>query len=88
MKTVSVTLLFGLLFLLAGCVEPPEEQIISEKVASEEWLADGVVGENEYSRTMVVAAPARPGYSGGEMEISWRNDDEHLFMALRGETSG
>ncbi len=88
MKTVSVTLLIGLLFLLSGCVEPPEEQIISEKVASEEWVPDGVVGENEYSRTLVVACPARSGYSGGEMEISWRNDKENLYMALKGETSG
>jgi hypothetical protein len=88
MKTASVTLLIGLLFLLAGCVEPPEEQIISEKVASEEWAPDGVVGENEYSRTMVVAGPARSGYSGGEMEISWRNDGGYLYMALKGETSG
>ena len=88
MKKASVTLLIGLLFLLAGCAEPPEEQIISEKVASEEWAPDGVVGEGEYSRTMVVTGPARSGYSGGEMEISWRNDDENLYMALRGETSG
>lgn len=88
MKTAPVTLLIGLLFLLAGCVEPPEEQVISEKVASEEWVPDGVVGESEYSRTMVVAGTARSGYSGGEMEISWRNDDENLYMALRGETSG
>ncbi|MDD2638799.1 MAG: DUF2202 domain-containing protein [Methanothrix sp.] len=37
---------------------------------------------------MVVVGPARSGYSGGEMEISWRNDQEHLYMALRGKTSG
>jgi hypothetical protein len=88
MKTASLTLLIGLLFLLAGCVEPPEEQTISEKVAYEEWAPDGVVGENEYSRTLVVVAPARSGYSGGEMEISWKNDDGYLYMALKGETSG
>jgi hypothetical protein len=88
MKTASVTLLIGLLFLLAGCAEPPEEQVISEKVASEEWVPDGVVEDGEYSRTMVVAGFPRSGYSGGEMEISWRNDGENLYMALRGETSG
>ena len=88
MKAASLTLFVGLLLILSGCVEPPEEQIISERMASEEWVPDGVVGENEYSRTMVVAGPARSGYSGGEMEISWKNDQEHLYMALRGETSG
>ncbi|MGC9515594.1 DUF2202 domain-containing protein [Methanocrinis sp.] len=88
MKTAYTALLIGFFFVLSGCVEPPQEQIISERVASEEWAADGVVGEGEYSRTMTVAAPARSGYSGGEMEISWRNDGENLYMALSGETEG
>jgi hypothetical protein len=88
MKSASLTLSIGLLFVLSGCVETPEEQIISERVASEDWAPDGVVRENEYSRTMVVVGPARSGYSGGEMEISWRNDQEYLYMALRGKTSG
>jgi len=88
MKSFYATLLIGSLLILSGCVEPPEEQIISEKVASEEWVADGVVGENEYSRSMVLVGPAKSGYSGGEMEISWGNDQENLYMALKGETSG
>lgn len=88
MKSVHIALLIGSLLLLSGCAEPPEEQMVSEKVASEEWVADGVVGENEYSRSMVLVGPAKSGYSGGEMEISWRNDQENLYMALKGETSG
>jgi hypothetical protein len=88
MKSASLTLSIVLLLILSGCVETPGEQIISESVASEDWAPDGVVRENEYSRTMVVVGPARSGYSGGEMEISWRNDQEHLYMALRGKTSG
>jgi len=88
MKAAPITLLIGLLLVFSGCVESPEEQIVSEKVTSEEWASDGVVGVGEYSRTMVLAGPARSGYSGGEMEISWRNDQEYLYMALKGETAG
>jgi len=88
MKTAYTMLLIGFFLVLSGCVEQPEEQRISERVASEDWAADGVVGEGEYSRMMTVVAPARSGYSGGEMEISWRNDGENLYMALSGETEG
>jgi len=88
MRESPAALLIGLLVLLSGCVEPPEEERISERVASEAWAADGIVGENEYSRTMVLIGPSRSGYSGGEMEISWRNDQEHLYMAMKGRTEG
>ena len=88
MKFSTSALLMGLLLVLSGCLEPPEGQLVSEKVASEEWSADGIIGDNEYSRTMVLVGPSRSGYSGGEMEISWRNDDEHIYMALKGETPG
>ena len=88
MKSVYATLLIGALLVLSGCVETPEKQMVSEKVASEEWVANGVVGENEYSRSIVLVGPAKSGYSGGEMEISWRNDQENLYMALKGETFG
>jgi len=32
--------------------------------------------------------PARQGYTGGEMEISWKNDREYLYMALNGTAKG
>ncbi|MDD4163217.1 MAG: DUF2202 domain-containing protein, partial [Methanothrix sp.] len=30
----------------------------------------------------------RQGYSGGDMEISWKNDQEYLYLALNGSTDG
>lgn len=78
----------GFFVLLSGCVQPPEGGTISERVASEGWSADGMVGENEYSRTILLMGPARSGYTGGDLEVSWRNDQEHLYMALKGRTEG
>ena len=78
----------GFFVLLSGCVQPPEGGTISERVASEGWSADGMVGENEYSRTILLMGPARSGYSGGDLEISWRSDQEHLYMALKWRTEG
>jgi hypothetical protein len=37
---------------------------------------------------MLLQSPARQGYSGGEMGISWRNDQEYLYIALNGSTDG
>lgn len=59
-----------------------------EMAASEEWKPDGVVGENEYARSMVLHGQAKQGYTGGRMEISWKNDQEFLYMALNGSTNG
>lgn len=59
-----------------------------ETIATGEWKADGIVGESEYSRSMLLQAPARQGYSGGDMEVSWKNDDEYLYLALNGSTDG
>jgi len=88
MKASSSVLLMGFFVLLSGCVQPPEGGTISERVASEGWSADGIVGENEYSRTILLMGPARSGYTGGDLEVSWRNDQEHLYMALKGRTEG
>jgi hypothetical protein len=88
MKLAYKMLLIGFLLVLSGCIEPPVEPIISEKAATEEWKADGIIGENEYARSMVLVALSRSGYSGGRMEISWKNDQEHLYMALKGDTKG
>ncbi len=52
------------------------------------WKADGIVGESEYSRSMLLHGPARQGYSGGEMGISWKDDGEYLYLALNGSTDG
>ncbi len=88
MRPGFIALLLSLLVLLSGCIQPQEEPKVSEKVVSEEWNPDGIVGENEYSRSMVLSSPAKQGYSGGEMEIFWKNDQEHLYMALKSATDG
>lgn len=88
MRPGFIALLLSLLVLLSGCIQPQEEPEVSEKVASEEWKPDGIVGENEYSRSIVLSSPAKQGYSGGEMEVSWKNDQEHLYMALKSTANG
>jgi hypothetical protein len=88
MRPGAIVLLLPFLVLLSGCIQPQEEPQVSEKAVSEEWKPDGLVGENEYSRSMVLSSPAKQGYSGGEMEISWKNDQDYLYMALKGRTDG
>jgi hypothetical protein len=88
MKPIYITLIIGLLLFSSGCIQPKEAPVVAEKEATEEWKADGVVGVNEYSRSMLLQSPARQGYSGGDMEISWRNDQEYLYLALNGSTDG
>lgn len=83
-----VLLLSVLLLLLSGCIQPEKPAVVAEKEATEVWKADGVVGESEYSRSMLLHGPARQGYSGGDMEISWKNDQEYLYLALNGSTDG
>jgi hypothetical protein len=92
MKPILVALLLGLMLFISGCIqpqEPPAESAsVVTKTATEEWKADGVVGESEYSHSMLLQSPARQGYSGGEMIVSWRNDDEYLYLAMNGSTDG
>ncbi|MDD4163486.1 MAG: hypothetical protein PHW87_13505, partial [Methanothrix sp.] len=83
-----VLLLSVLLLLLSGCIQPEKPAVVAEKEATEVWKADGVVGESEYSRSMLLHGPVRQGYSGGDMEISWKNDQEYLYLALNGSTDG
>jgi hypothetical protein len=88
MKPILVALLVGLLLLSSGCIQPREAPVVVETIATEEWKADGIVSESEYSRNMVLQGPARQGYSGGDMEVSWKNDEEYLYLALNGSTVG
>lgn len=81
-------MLLALLLTFSGCVERPEAPTVSEQQATEEWKADGIVNEGEYTRSMLLQAPTRQGYSGGDMQISWRNDEEDLYLALNGSTLG
>jgi hypothetical protein len=47
-----------------------------------DWVADGTIIDTEttkeYNHTRDL----------GQIEVFWRNDDEHLFMALKGDTTG
>jgi len=86
MKPILVALLLGLLLLSSGCIQPKEAPVVVEKEATGEWKADGIVGNSEYSRSMVLLGPTRQGYSGGDLEISWKNDQEYLYLGLNGST--
>lgn len=88
MRPILTVLLLGLLLLSCGCIQPKVAPQVSEKVATEAWKADGVVGVSEYSRSMLLQAPAKQGYTGGDLEISWKNDQEYLYMGLNGSTEG
>jgi hypothetical protein len=88
MKPIRVALFLGLLLFSSGCIQHEKAPTVAERAATEEWKADGIVGESEYSHSMLLQSPARQGYSGGEMEISWRNDPEYLYLALNGSTDG
>ena len=88
MKPILVSLLLGLLLLSSGCIQPKEAPVVTETAATAEWKADGIVDKSEYTRSMLLQGPARQGYSGGEMEISWKNDQEYLYLALNGSTDG
>ena len=88
MRPLFAVVLSVFIILLSGCIQPEKPPEVSEKVASDVWKADGVVGESEYSRSMHLQSPARQGYGGGDMELSWRNDADHLYLALNGSTDG
>ena len=81
-----IALILGLLLLFSGCIERQEAPEVLEQETTEEWKADGIVGDGEYSRSVLLQAPARQGYSGGELAVSWKNDKEHLYLALNGST--
>jgi hypothetical protein len=84
----DLVILISVLLLFSGCIQPEEQQEVAESVVSEEWQPDGIVGVNEYSHSLKLYSPARQGYTGGVMTISWKIDDEYLYMALNGSTRG
>lgn len=88
MKPILIVLFLGIVVLYSGCIQPQSEPQVKETAVSEEWKADGLVGANEYARTLTLQAPASSGYSGGTLQVSWKNDAEYLFLALNGTTRG
>ena len=94
-------ILLAVLLILSGCVEregPSLEALPeAETEALEEaelpaqpgaWRPDGIIAEGEYSGYALLIGPGGLGYPGGDLEVFWRTDDDHLYMALRGETTG
>ncbi|MDM7934182.1 MAG: DUF2202 domain-containing protein [Methanothrix sp.] len=88
MGASRILVVVGLLVILSGCVEQVQPPRVTETAASEEWRPDGSVGPGEYTRCMILHGPSRQGYSGGEMEICWRSDQDYIYMALNGSTRG
>ncbi len=88
MRLNLIVLFLGFLVFVSGCIQPQSSPQMIEKVAFEEWKPDGVIGENEYARSMLLQSPSSRGYSGGTMEISYKNDAEYLYLALNGTTRG
>jgi hypothetical protein len=88
MRFIFILLSLWVIVLLSGCIQPESGPQVKEKVVSEEWKPDGVVGSNEYSNSMVLRGTKSQGYSGGDLGVSWKNDDEYLYMALNGSTNG
>ena len=83
-----IILFLALVAALSGCIQPQSGPEVKQTVATAEWKPDGMVSPNEYARSMTLHGPASNGYSGGVLEISWKNDAEYLYMALNGSTRG
>jgi len=88
MKPVLIVLTLSLLVILSGCIQPQSGPQVKEAVASKAWKPDGIVGANEYARSMHLHGPVSSGYSGGDLEIAWKNDAQFLYVALSGSTPG
>jgi len=71
-----------------GCIQPQAGPQVKTTTASAEWKPDGVVGANEYARTMTLQAPASNGYSGGTMTLSWKNDAEYSLPGTQRHDPG
>ena len=55
--------------------EPPEAMTGPETTT---WIADGVIGANEYDRTADFAF----------LRLWWRHDETYLYIAMEGDTTG
>ena len=65
-----------------------EAPIIAKHNASADWIPDGVIGENEYARSIVLAGKKRDHLTGRNLEVYWKNDAQNFYMALKGRTKG
>lgn len=88
MRPIFFFMLLALVFLFSGCIQTEKPIIVIEKEATEVWKADGILGEGEYAHKMLLQSSARQGYSGGDLEVSWKNDADFLYLGLNGSTDG
>ena len=86
MRSALMALILGFLLLFSGCIERQEAPEVLKQETTEVWKADGIIGLGEYSRSVLLQGPARQGYSGGDLVVSWKNDHENLYLALNGST--
>ncbi len=85
---ISTALILAAAIILSGCIQPQSGPQVKEAAASEAWKPDGIVGANEYARSMHLRGLASSGYAGGDLEISWKNDAQFLYVGLNGSTQG
>jgi hypothetical protein len=90
MMRLSLAILFCIILVaLSGCIQQKDDsEKASLRAVTEEWKPDGLVSDGEYSRKIELKGRSRQGYSGGVMEISWKNDYNELYMAMDGSTEG
>lgn len=61
----------------------PEQKPIDETKPDPQtnlWKADGIITQNEYKNSKE--------FGNGRFTVYWSNDEEYLYMALKGQTSG
>lgn len=77
---LGMVIIATLTVIFLGC--SPQQQAAQAQLtpATSEWKADGMVAEGEYSQNLVLAR--------GKYTVYWKNDDQFLYMALRGKTTG
>jgi hypothetical protein len=73
---------------LGKLVQAEAPPIITEHNVSTAWIPDGIVNENEYSKSVVLAGEKRGRPTGKNLEVYWKNDAQNFYMALKGLTSG
>ncbi|MDK2790077.1 MAG: hypothetical protein PWP15_584 [Methanothermococcus sp.] len=84
-------IIIGLIFivlLFSGCIGNTPEEAINSKISEKtfisetlgDWKADGVIGKDEYSHKISL--------NGGKFIAYWGNDDEYIYMGLRGQSIG
>jgi hypothetical protein len=88
MRPIISIVLLALILLVSGCIQTEKTVPVIESKATAVWKADGAIGEGEYTHRMLLESPARQGYRGGDLEVSWKNDAEFLYIGLNGSTDG